>query len=56
MIADRRAAQVRGTQTLVDQMGWMLRRPGIVAHRSGLALAVWRAVSAGVLGASAACA
>jgi hypothetical protein len=31
VIADRRAAQVRGTQTLVDQMGWMLRRPGILA-------------------------
>ena len=30
-IAERRAAQVRGTQTLVDQMGWMLRRPGTVA-------------------------
>ena len=29
--ADRRAAQVRGTQTLVDQMGWMIRRPAIVA-------------------------
>ena len=34
-IADRRAAQVRGTQTLVDQMGWMLRRPGIVAVEVG---------------------
>ncbi len=31
VIADRRAAQVRGTQTLVDQMGWMIRRPAIVA-------------------------
>ncbi len=35
VIADRRAAQVRGTQTLVDQMGWMLRRPGIVAIEVG---------------------
>ncbi|WP_348262222.1 hypothetical protein P8935_20755 [Telmatobacter sp. DSM 110680] len=35
MIADRRAAQVRGTQTLVDQMGWMLRRPEIVAIEVG---------------------
>ena len=35
VIADRRAAQVRGTQTLVDQMGWMLRRPGIVAVEVG---------------------
>jgi hypothetical protein len=34
-IAERRAAQVRGTQTLVDQMGWMLRRPGIVAVEVG---------------------
>lgn len=34
-IADRRAVQVRGTQTLVDQMGWMLRRPGIVAVEVG---------------------
>ncbi|MGA8741277.1 MAG: hypothetical protein WB561_08845 [Terracidiphilus sp.] len=35
MIADRRAAQVRGTQTLVDQMGRMLRRPAIVAVEVG---------------------
>jgi hypothetical protein len=35
VIADRRAAQVRGTQTLVDQMGWMLRRPSIVAIEVG---------------------
>ncbi len=35
VIADRRAAQVRGTQTLVDQMGWMLRHPAIVAIEVG---------------------
>lgn len=35
VIADRRAAQVRGTQTLVDQMGWMLRHPAIVAVEVG---------------------
>jgi hypothetical protein len=35
VIADRRAAQVRGTQTLVDQMGWMLRRPSIMAIEVG---------------------
>jgi hypothetical protein len=35
VIADRRAAQVRGTQTLVDQMGWMLRHPSIVAIEVG---------------------
>ena len=35
VIADRRAAQVRGTQTLVDQMGWMIRRPAIVAVEVG---------------------
>ena len=35
VIADRRAAQVRGTQTMVDQMGWMLRRPAIVAVEVG---------------------
>src|ERR1700753_1587054 len=35
LIADRRAAQVRGTQTLVDQMGWMIRRPAIVAVEVG---------------------
>jgi hypothetical protein len=34
-IADRRAAQVRGTQTLVDQMGWMLRHPALVAVEVG---------------------
>lgn len=34
-IADRRAAQVRGTQTLVDQMGWMFRHPAIVAIEVG---------------------
>ena len=32
MITGRsRAEQVRGTQTLVDQMGWMLRHPSVVA-------------------------
>ena len=36
VISGRRAAQVRGTQTLVDQMGWMLRHPGIVARRGGV--------------------
>jgi hypothetical protein len=35
VIADGRAAQVRGTQTLVDQMGWMLRHPAIVAVEVG---------------------
>ncbi len=35
VIADRRAAQIRGTQTLVDQMGWMLRHPSIVAIEVG---------------------
>jgi len=34
-IAERRAAQVRGTQTLVDQMGWMFRRPAIIAVEVG---------------------
>src|SRR5579871_402767 len=33
--ADRRAAQVRGTQTLVDQMGWMFRHPTVVAVEVG---------------------
>jgi hypothetical protein len=35
VIADRRAAQVRGTQTLVNQMAWMLRHPAIVAIEVG---------------------
>lgn len=35
MIAGSRAEQVRGTQTLVDQMGWMLRHPGVVAVEVG---------------------
>jgi hypothetical protein len=35
VIADRRAAQVRGAQTLVDQMGWMIRRPAIAAVEVG---------------------
>jgi hypothetical protein len=30
-----RAEQVRGTQTLVSQMGWMLRHPGVVAVEVG---------------------
>jgi hypothetical protein len=30
-LADAKAAPVRGTQTLVDQMGWMFRRPSITA-------------------------
>src|SRR5579863_7737535 len=35
VIADRRAAQVRGTQTLVDQMGWMLRHPAVIIAEVG---------------------
>lgn len=35
MIAGSKAEQVRGTQTLVEQMGWMLRHPGIVAMEVG---------------------
>jgi hypothetical protein len=35
VIAGSRAAQVRGTQKLVDQMGWMLRHPAIVAIEVG---------------------
>ena len=35
MIAGSRAEQVRGTQTLVEQMGWMLRHPGVVAAEVG---------------------
>lgn len=31
MISSSRAEQIRGTQTLVDQMGWMLRHPAVVA-------------------------
>ena len=34
-MSDRRAAQVRGTQTLVEQMGWMVRHPAIVAVEVG---------------------
>lgn len=35
MIAGSRAEQVRGTQTLVEQMAWMLRHPGILAMEVG---------------------
>jgi hypothetical protein len=35
VITGSRAEQVRGTQTLVDQMGWMLRHPTIVAVEAG---------------------
>lgn len=35
MISGSRAEQIRGTQTLVDQMGWMLRHPGVVAAEVG---------------------
>lgn len=35
MITGSRAEQVRGTQTLVSQMGWMLRHPGVVAIEVG---------------------
>ncbi len=48
-MASPRAVPVRGTQTLVDQMGWVFRRPTITALESSVALAVWRAVSAGLL-------
>ena len=52
MIAGSRAEQIRGTQTLVDQMGWMLRHPSVVAAEVG-----WRgcsgSISAGLLVATA---
>jgi len=35
VISSSRAEQVRGTQTLVDQMGWMLRHPAVVAMEIG---------------------
>jgi hypothetical protein len=35
VIPSSRAEQVRGTQTLVDQMGWMLRHPSVVAVEVG---------------------
>ena len=35
MITGSRAEQTRGTQTLVSQMGWMLRHPGVVAAEVG---------------------
>lgn len=35
MITGSRAEQVRGTQTLVSQMGWMLRHPAVVAAEVG---------------------
>lgn len=35
MITGSRAEQVRGTQTLVEQMGWMFRRPAILAIEVG---------------------
>ncbi len=35
MITRSRAEQIRGTQTLVDQMGWMLRHPAVVAAEVG---------------------
>jgi hypothetical protein len=35
VITGSRAEQVRGTQTLVDQMGWMLRHPAVVAVEVG---------------------
>jgi hypothetical protein len=35
VISSSRAEQVRGTQTLVDQMGWMLRHPAVVAVEVG---------------------
>jgi hypothetical protein len=35
VITGSRAEQVRGTQTLVNQMGWMLRHPAIVAVEVG---------------------
>jgi len=35
VITGSRAEQVRGTQTLVSQMGWMLRHPAIVAVEVG---------------------
>jgi hypothetical protein len=31
VISSSRAEQIRGTQTLVDQMGWMFRHPAVVA-------------------------
>ena len=35
MITGSRAEQIRGTQTLVDQMGWIFQRPAIVAIEVG---------------------
>lgn len=35
MISGSRAEQIRGTQTLVGQMGWMLRHPAVVAVEVG---------------------
>jgi len=35
VISGSRAEQVRGTQTLVNQMGWMLRHPWVVAMEVG---------------------
>lgn len=35
MITGSRAEQIRGTQTLVDQMGWMLRHPAVVVAEVG---------------------
>lgn len=35
MITSSRAEQVRGTQTLVNQMGWMLRHPAVIAVEVG---------------------
>jgi hypothetical protein len=35
VITGSRAEQIRGTQTLVDQMGWMLRHPAVVAVEVG---------------------
>lgn len=35
MITSSRAEQIRGTQTLVSQMGWMLRHPAVVAAEVG---------------------
>ena len=35
VIAGSRAEQVRGTQTLVNQMGWMFRHPAVVAVEVG---------------------
>jgi hypothetical protein len=35
VIASSRAEQIRGTQTLVSQMGWMLRHPAVIAVEVG---------------------